>query len=889
MDNTSSSTREVESVFLNKHMLGYDSEDSISNIEIKEYEYVPGTESDSESSLEDFTALKDKCTTKARSAPKDGQLDKDLLGYDSEDSISSIEITEYEYVPEYKYVPGTESDSESSLEDFTALKDKCTTKARLEPKDGQLDKDRIGYNSEDSISSTEITRDECVSRTESDSESSLEHCTVLKNKGPTKARSAPKDGPKKTYKRHRNTESDTSVQESTSSLEVMHVTKTKDGSRRYTKKHYCLFCEKPQSKIARHLEMIHKSEAEVAKALSFPKNSKDRKLQLTILRKRGDRAHNMQVIREGKGVIVPCKQTSSPNGNPKDFLHCANCQGLFKRKFLWKHMKRCPLSGVRLKPGKTRVQAICAHAQPVPDGISKGLWKLVNDMTQDEVVDVIKRDKCIIQFGEQHYNIMGHRRANHELIRQKMRELGRLVLKGKHVSPLTRLEEYIDPANFLHTISAVKAVCGFDSDKNTLKTPSLALKLGHNLQKVADIVSCEARVSGNKKKAQKVEDFKHIYKTCWREYISCHAHKTFEENKFNAPLILTFAEDVKKLHIHLQEKQKTCYSQLSKEPNRKTWAQLAKVTLSQMTVFNRKRLGDASLMTVASFVSRDKTALHDDYGNSLSDVERALCQHFSCIEIRGKRSRKVTVLLSPTMIKSMELLAEKREHCSVLKENIYMFAIPGCPTSFSGSDCLRLFAKKCGAKCPESLSSIKLRKHITMMSTVLNLNDNDMDLLADFLGHDLQMDNKYYRLPEGTLQLAKITKVLMAMEQGRLNEFKGKGLDQIHISPVECVELDEESDTDLTEETPGRSCEPQERTREAMAGRSGSKKRKWSEEDKGPVEETYIQFMDSGATPGNADSCMHQGSATSPQRAGLAGSEVLCQEQNYSTCEQDYQ
>lgn len=25
----------------------------------------------------------------------------------------------------------------------------------------------------------------------------------------------------------------------------------------------------------------------------------------------------------------------------------------------------------------------------------------------------------------------------------------------------------------------------------------------------------------------------------------------------------------------------------------------------------------------------------------------------------------------------------------------------------------------------------------------------------------------------------------------------------------ECVELDEESDTDLTEETPGRSCEPQ--------------------------------------------------------------------------------
>ena len=59
----------------------------------------------------------------------------------------------------------------------------------------------------------------------------------------------------------------------------------------------------------------------------------------------------------------------------------------------------------------------------------------------------------------------------------------------------------------------------------------------------------------------------------------------------------------------------------------------------------------------------------------------------------------------------------------------------------------------------ESLSSTKLRKHITTMSTVLNLNDPDMDQLADFLGH--------------------VILILMVMEQGRLNKFKGKGLDQM--------------------------------------------------------------------------------------------------------------
>lgn len=69
------------------------------------------------------------------------------------------------------------------------------------------------------------------------------------------------------------------------------------------------------------------------------------------------------------------------------------------------------------------------------------------------------------------------------------------------------------------------------------------------------------------------------------------------------------------------------------------------------------------------------------------------------------------------------------------------------------------------------------------MSKILNLKDNEMDDFADFLGHDIRVHRQYYRLPEGTLQLAKISKVLMALEQGKLSKFKGKNLDQINIDP----------------------------------------------------------------------------------------------------------
>ena len=42
---------------------------------------------------------------------------------------------------------------------------------------------------------------------------------------------------------------------------------------------------------------------------------------------------------------------------------------------------------------------------------------------------------------------------------------------------------------------------------------------------------------------------------------------------------------------------------------------------------------------------------------------------------------------------------------------------------------------------------------------------------------------EFYRLPEGTLQRAKISKVLLALQQVRVSEFKGKNLEEINLEP----------------------------------------------------------------------------------------------------------
>lgn len=264
--------------------------------------------------------------------------------------------------------------------------------------------------------------------------------------------------------------------------------------------------------------------------------------------------------------------------------------------------------------------------------------------------------------------------------------------------------------------------------------------------------------------------------------MSFQALHNLQEAKWNAPLLLPVADDILKMHQHLDSERAELQTKLEKQPSKNSWANLAKMTLCEVILFNRCTEEEVSKMTFNAFLQKNNTSTNSDVELAVSELEQ-LSKHFQRIEIKGKHGRKVPVLLTPSMLKSMELLTKARPNCEVLNNNPFMFARPQELGFYRGSDVIRHIAKSCGAKNPAALSSTKLRTHVATMSKVLNLKDNEMDDLAKFLGHDIRIHREYYRLPEGTLQLAKISKVLMALERGRLLEFKGKNWDQIDIDP----------------------------------------------------------------------------------------------------------
>jgi len=111
----------------------------------------------------------------------------------------------------------------------------------------------------------------------------------------------------------------------------------------------------------------------------------------------------------------------------------------------------------------------------------------------------------------------------------------------------------------------------------------------------------------------------------------------------------------------------------------------------------------------------------------------------------------------------------------------YVFAKPSSKHLLHGSDCLQKLAIEAGVSDPASLTSTRLRKHLATTSQVLNLQECELDLLAGFLGHDLVVHRNFYHVQQNTLQMAKVSKILVAYDSGQTASYKGKTLDEIPI------------------------------------------------------------------------------------------------------------
>ncbi|XP_077399894.1 uncharacterized protein LOC144034751 isoform X2 [Vanacampus margaritifer] len=339
------------------------------------------------------------------------------------------------------------------------------------------------------------------------------------------------------------------------------VKNTSGGKRQWDKKHYCVFCCLPQVKIGRHLLRKHSDEEEVLAASVLPAGSKERHLLLEQLRCRGNYQHNIEVITQGSGEIVPCRRPSQ-EVDAMNYLPCPRCLGFFVRADLWKHQASCrrkmacdpstdsshptadpsnasssdpmsncsddspedathhlsdetsrsdQLGACEPQPPKKRfrVQVAASRLLPISSGASESCSKILHRMNQDHISHQVKSDWLICKYGN---TLMGNQdksQKKYDYVSQKLRKLGKFLLAAKSMDPsIQNLQDLLAPGCLSLSLAAARKA----SDH---RSSSLPLSVKNMLKAVCEIAIEESLENGDGETAARTNDFYHLLGRDW--------------------------------------------------------------------------------------------------------------------------------------------------------------------------------------------------------------------------------------------------------------------------------------------------------------------------------------------------------------------------------------
>lgn len=518
--------------------------------------------------------------------------------------------------------------------------------------------------------------------------------------------------------------------------------KTAPSTKKGPERNYCYVCGIGVTKISRHFKRHANEEPDIAKAFSLPEQSTERKKLLKILRKKGNYRHSEEVLKTDLEVSEAKEKPESNVATRTRSQHCSYCKGLFKRADLLKHVTVCDKR---------------QKSETVADEVPPDVMKILSSLCPTEISSVVQKDHLLVQMAKSLTQKFGNDKQ--ESIRQKLSEMGRFLLKLQNKGILS-LEEAIKPENFLHVISCMKKMAGFNKVNQTYINQGLALRLNNLLKRICRIVLSDHRSSETIKRNAGT-----FIKSCdvaWSRHVP-------ERATVISPSTVPFTRDVQTFYKYLETLSASATENLKSAENAQVYATLCKVTITQTSILS-KSTADVSKMTLKSFHERD-------------DSSQVVSKHFIRIILLSEGGQNVTVLLTSQLVGALTLLISKRPTCGVNEDNPYLFAKPDAsPTSYYQAGlCIKMLSGLCHVEYPDHLWLGHHLKHMARVFQILHLENDELEHLAKLLGHDIRSDREYYRSPEAAVELAKIAKLLVAKEKGSLERSEGSSLDGVEL------------------------------------------------------------------------------------------------------------
>lgn len=185
-----------------------------------------------------------------------------------------------------------------------------------------------------------------------------------------------------------------------------------------------------------------------------------------------------------------------------------------------------------------------------------------------------------------------------------------------------------------------------------------------------------------------------------------------------------------------------------------------------MQLFNRRRAGEMERTLIEDYKNYEKIEPNTNaHGfNALTSECQKLAMEYVRFTIRGKLNRTVPVLLDSELQKCVEIILQHRKKAGVGSKNPYVFGTPNIDnckhTHLQACNLMRRFSVECGANQPETLRGTTLRKHVATLGVNLNLTDNEITDLANFMGHEEKIHREHYRMPIVHREILRMSRLL---------------------------------------------------------------------------------------------------------------------------------
>ncbi|CAG4939638.1 unnamed protein product [Colias eurytheme] len=279
----------------------------------------------------------------------------------------------------------------------------------------------------------------------------------------------------------------------------------------------------------------------------------------------------------------------------------------------------------------------------------------------------------------------------------------------------------------------------------------------------------------------------------WKFDISSQAADDLNVKKWNKTTMVPLAADLKLFKDYLCAISKQSSDNLTQsegKTNVEAFNNLVESTYCRVLLLNRRRPGELQRLKLNDYNDHGNDSnKYEEFDKILTSTEKILVDKLKRIVIRGKRGRGVPVLFSIEVQDDIKKILSVR-HMYVKDDNNLLFVKAG-GTTVCGYKILEKYAKASGAKNYKALTSTRLRKHLATMTQLFTMTELELEQLATFMGHTLSVHKNNYRLPSDIYQTAKISKLLLLMEDGKADEFQGKSLDEIELNMDEEVIGDE--------------------------------------------------------------------------------------------------